>query len=658
MFTWADDNSNAYSAARKNFLRAEDAFSRGHMANYRRYKKRLLDYPLLPYLEYKEIIKALQKKPRKKTKTLIKDFFNSYPDSPLISRINQAWFEHALRFDRIETAQRLFTGNHEPKQTCAYLRLVAKKRSLDENHFALVDTLWLHPKSLPRICDPILKRWTEAGHRTPEKIWQRLVLASEQREKHLVDYLTRLLPENERPLAKTWYAVSQQPALITRHWPKLVGDVSKSHHGLDLLKVGLLNLAKIAPEKASIVWRDIEAAVVLKPNPSFQLESQFEVNVVNTIANYFAAYQHPDTLSWIESLPMEQVNAETRRWQIVHYLARKAWGKALFHIAHLPDAETRQWQYWQARVLIELGSFSGAADILNELAKTRGYYGFLAANLLGRSGNLDHMPLFIPNFLLNRFEKIPAVARAKELLLLKRVVDARREWRTLKTLLPSEELFLAAGVLADRWGWHDRAIVALAKADYFDDLDIRFPMPHLKTINGFSNRFQVPTSLALAVARQESIFMTDSLSGSGALGLMQVLPSTAKEIARRFKMPYPGNFRLLEPENNIQFGTAYLNRLLKFKEDNVVLTAAAYNAGPFRVKRWRQHLAHVPEDLFIEMLPYKETRQYVKNVLAYQYIYSHKLEADDNPFGFIVQDLNALRIDKNLSQVIPAATEF
>jgi soluble lytic murein transglycosylase len=130
-----------------------------------------------------------------------------------------------------------------------------------------------------------------------------------------------------------------------------------------------------------------------------------------------------------------------------------------------------------------------------------------------------------------------------------------------------------------------------------------------------------------AITRQESAFMTDARSPAGATGLMQLMPVTARETARRFGIPLGSTQQILNPDTNIQLGAAYLSQVSKQFDGNRILATAAYNAGPTRVRQWLRGAEHLEFDVWVENIPFDETRQYVQNVLTYSVIYGQKLDS-------------------------------
>jgi len=166
----------------------------------------------------------------------------------------------------------------------------------------------------------------------------------------------------------------------------------------------------------------------------------------------------------------------------------------------------------------------------------------------------------------------------------------------------------------------------LGQAKYWDDVEIRFPIKHLKTIEKNAKKRDLTAPLVLALVRQESAFNTTATSPAGAMGLMQLMPATAKQAARHHNIAYRERSQLYQPKTNIAIASAYYSDLLKRFKGNRILASAAYNAGPHRVDQWLKRSAgQLPFDVWMEIIPYNETRAYVRNILMYSVIYSRKM---------------------------------
>src|SRR5690606_11198374 len=204
--------------------------------------------------------------------------------------------------------------------------------------------------------------------------------------------------------------------------------------------------------------------------------------------------------------------------------------------------------------------------------------------------------------------------------------DARREWYHISRVFSREEL-IAQAKLAHDLDWHFPAIRTLSQARHWDDLDVRFPMPYRSSLTSAAKSRGLHSSWVYAITRQESAFMDDARSHAGAIGLMQLMPATARETARRFGISLNSTYQVLKPETNIQLGTAYLSQVSAQFDGHRILASAAYNAGPTRVRQWLRGADHLESDVWVENIPFDEPRQYVQNVLTYSVIYGQKLNA-------------------------------
>jgi len=190
--------------------------------------------------------------------------------------------------------------------------------------------------------------------------------------------------------------------------------------------------------------------------------------------------------------------------------------------------------------------------------------------------------------------------------------------------------------------WYFHAIRTLSAAGYWDELELRFPLAWRQELQQTALEHKLHPSWVFAIARQESAFRQDARSSVGALGLMQLMPATARETARRFGIGLKNDQEILLVRTNVALGSAYLTQLQAQFNGNRVLTFAAYNAGPSRVRRWLQDAGHLPWDIWVESIPFDETRQYVQNVLTYAVIYGHRL---DMPVSFLAAHERRLDVD-------------
>ena len=200
----------------------------------------------------------------------------------------------------------------------------------------------------------------------------------------------------------------------------------------------------------------------------------------------------------------------------------------------------------------------------------------------------------------------------------------RSEWDAIVRYFSDDEK-LQAAVLADQWGWHSRAIATAASLGEYDDLAIRYPLPWQQHFETSSTAAQISPTWAYGIARSESLFMRDVRSSAGAVGLMQLMPATGRDVARDIRLPYSGLATLTDPVSNIRLGTTYLGQMASRYNGNQVLATAAYNAGPRRVDRWLPDQGSEDARVWIENIPFNETRSYVKRVFSAEAIFHWRM---------------------------------
>ena len=334
----------------------------------------------------------------------------------------------------------------------------------------------------------------------------------------------------------------------------------------------------------------------------------------------------------VDHLPLlnQTLSGELTEWRIRQALAELDWPAASLWLARLPKASQQKtvWRYWTIRSME-----SNPATTLNPeldqltraLAKERDFYGFLASERLNKSYSINHNPAIVDDQLLQTIANIPAMQRARELHFHGDSLDANREWAAANKNFQRQD-WIAAAILASQWRWHNKAIAAMGSAKYWDDVEIRFPLAYVQPINHAAKNAGIQNYLLFALARQESAFNATAPSGAGAMGLVQVMPATAKSTARKHRLPYGNKKQLHTASVNLPIGSQYYSDLLERFGNNRILATAAYNAGPTRVDQWlRKSNGKLPFDVWMTLIPFKETRSYVRNVMMYSVIYSRKL---------------------------------
>ena len=331
-----------------------------------------------------------------------------------------------------------------------------------------------------------------------------------------------------------------------------------------------------------------------------------------------AAYDHdPRALPALDALAADAVDTQVQEWRVRAALWLGDNGAALKEIEHMSAALATQprWRYWRARATAAAVGPEAAVPLFNEIADMRDYYGYLAADHVQRKYNLNARPSPDDPKAQNSIAAEVGIVRARELFACDQADDATAEWTAvLGGADPAVKI--QAAHLAARWGWYAQSIATLAQAGEWDDVRLRYPRPFAESVAAASALAAVPADWILGVIRQESLYRKDAVSRADARGLMQMLPATAAAVARRWHLTAPQKDGLFDPSVALPLGAAYLRELLDRYAGKLELGLAAYNAGPSTIGRWMPQRP-LDADVWIENIPYSETRGYVQHILEH-----------------------------------------
>jgi soluble lytic murein transglycosylase len=396
------------------------------------------------------------------------------------------------------------------------------------------------------------------------------------------------------------------------------------------------------PLKALELWNALEG--------NYTFSSELRHATRRHIALWTARDNLPGAYDLLTSLPLETQDEEVMRWRARVSLRSEQWADLLNDIAMMTadERDSEQWQYWRGIALARSGRDIAAAATLEPLAAKRSYYGFLAADELGVAYAFADDTLQADEDVIRMLSARKDLLRARELLVVGLDGRGRSEWDAAMTSLSTAEKTQAA-VLAHRWGWHSRAIATAANVGHYDDLALRYPLPFKQTFEQHAASASIPTTWALGIARSESLFMRDVRSRAGAIGLMQLMPATGRQVAQELKLAYSGLDTLTDPNHNIRLGTTYLGNMVARYDGNHVLATAAYNAGPHRVDRWLPQSGVVDARIWIENIPFNETRKYVRRVMAAETIFHWRLTGEMQRLSDRLPQVEPLPADQRLA---------
>jgi peptidoglycan lytic transglycosylase len=564
-------------------------------------------HPLLaPYRVYAEISTNLSAQ----TDGIIAEFIRVHPDTPLANKLRKRWLWQLAKAKHWDRFEAFYLPGLSQDLDCLY-RYSRYRKGDTVTAFADLDKLWLVEHSQPPACNHIFKAWTAAGNLSQTQIRQRLKLSLKAQNYQLANYLIKQLPGEQQKKALKSYHLLTHPNAIAKQNP--------ASTALDNLVLSHA-LARLGRRHPTLGLQQFKR---FKAQRSFTAEEQ--ANVLGAIALRKALRHQHDALILFEKIPPQYYHDRWHEWRIRAALRAQDW-KAVLRATHqLPPhlAQEIPWQYWQGVAWEQLGYQAQAARRFETLSQKQHYYGMISAHRLGKKVIVHHHDYPKTQRQLQRIVNVPAMQRAYLLEKMGRRHEAYFEWHFALKQFNEQDRYLAA-YLAYTWGWYGRAIFASKKLPQQDDLVVRFPMPYTGLVTSFSRKNNLPPAFVYALMRQESAFAPHARSRAGALGLMQLMPKTAARTAKKHKIPYQHTRQLLKPPKNIALGTHHLRDLRRIHKGHFSLMSAAYNAGSGRVKRWlpRKPMAAA---IWIETIPWGETRRYVKYLLAHFVIYENRL---------------------------------
>ena len=572
------------------------------------------EYPLNYLLEYQYIKEHFSRE----SVAAVQSFMNKYRQHKVSRDVqrnylyylgkNQYWREFLDFYPKLPNSVNL---------KCFYFQAQIAQGAADKIWPDLQKT-WLTGNQLPNACDSALQYAFANNKISQPLIWKRFKLAYLKNQKKLMTYLITLMNGKNKGTAKQLYELNKQPVKL------LTSSLFKSRKQPEqtLLVTSIKRLAR----------KDINSG--LDAYSLYENKKLLSASDKRTLKKYLISRilikGESSLLGWLDNELIALGDQPLIEQRIRYAIKLDNWQDIEFWLSRLSlPLHKDRWIYWQARVLENKRQTTQADKLYQKIAAKRTYYGFLAAQKLGLDYQFNAQIVHADSQRLHDFQ--PQLAHIEELYFQQYMKLLKREWRAL---LKGKEAALQKqlGLYAYQKGWAYLSVVASISSKSWDALNIRFPevKPALFAYN--ANKYQLDHTYIYAITRQESSFDEFANSPVGARGYMQLMPKTAKETARKIGLKnYKQKAQLTQGDINVQLGSAYFNMLLKRYQGNRVLATAAYNAGPNRVDRWQGSRKGRAEegltmDSWIETIPYKETRRYVKNVLAYNVIYQHLLE--------------------------------
>ena len=479
---------------RQLYDQAKRALAKGDSGPYFQNSAALRSYPLTPYLAYDELTARL----KSASNTEIEQFLAAHGDLPQANWMKLRWLRWLA--DRGDWAT--FAKYYDPKLNFTELDCLNGQYELQHNRkaegYASAEKLWMVGKAQPAACDALFSQWAAAGQLTEQKRWQRVKLAAEARNYALATQLANGL-NTLGPQARLMIDVAQKPDMLTQ--PSRFAPASEAMS--DAVGLGLRRLARQDPEKAASLL-DTYAT-----NMHFSRDEK--VAIAREIGLTFARRYDSRGLDIMTQYDPELRDNTVTEWRLRLLLRLGRWEDAYQLTRKLPQdlATTSRWRYWQARSLELAEPKNPQAQVLfKKVANERDFYGFLAADRAQTPYQLNNRPLVLSPQLIKKVRNTPGVQRALEFHDRGQVVDGRREWYYVSRLFSRDEM-VAQAKLAYDLKWYFPAIRTISQAQYWDDLDIRFPMAHRDTLCAKPNSAAcTPAGYSPSPVRKVPLWMT------------------------------------------------------------------------------------------------------------------------------------------------------
>jgi soluble lytic murein transglycosylase len=611
--------SDKLNDQRQVFLLAEKYLAERNEVGFLDLSADLTDYPLYPYLRYQWLKEHLDKNDQ------VLAFLSDFNNTRYAGSLRSKWLAYLAEQAKWQDFIRHYQQDEDTPNDC---RWHWARYQTDKQEQALLDAkqLWLSGKTVEKYCQPLFWILEKSPLITANLIWQRFEAAIESNHYDAAKATSILLPQADRKMADNWLQLYQKPELATDNRYRQ----DKNPQTGRLFAYAVKRLANTDLDKAMRVW-DVK-------RDGFPIEKP----VIDAVERKFglALLGKKDSRAYSHLSKVFEPDEETRSAEVRAALLEQNWQHVNTAISDLTSEERQEpkWRYWQARSLQETGNKQQADTLYTALANDRSFYGFMAADIINVPYQITDSPVKVSDVAIKQLSDEPDFKACWELKWLSKELEARRQWQFAIKNLAKEKLLIAAK-LAQQWHWDQQAIITLVKADYWDDMAMRFPLSFLGEVQSSAEKHRLEPALLFGLMRQESMLDKNAESSVGAKGLMQLMPETAKKIAQTLHEPWQSDADLFKPELNIYFGGYYFKDLLTRFNNHFAVAGAAYNAGPNRARKWLPINTAVPADIWIETIPFKETRKYVSTVLSYAIIYQQRLKKGSLKLKVLMRDV-------------------
>lgn len=588
-------------------LMAREAASRGDVARLASLGATPSDHVLEPYIQYWALSARISRSSDIVSPDEVQAFLSANTGSYLAERLRGEWLRRLGSEQRWSEFDAGYGLMQQPDQSTQCYAIQSNAPGADAARAALA-TQWQTLLDVPAGCDQPLQSLLANGRVSIEDGWQRFRRLVEAKRFTGARNVLVWMPSGQTPGSTAVTSALENPARYLAGTP-----ATRSRADRELALAAIARMARSDVVAAAARWNAIDTA---------DFSAEEKAYAWGQLGWMGALRQMPEAATWFKRARGTTMNADQRNWSVRAHLRIRDWAGVREAIKALPpeQQDTPDWTYWMARAEQEQGHAEAASRLYQRHADTPTFYGILSTEALGRVYAWPQAAAPATAAELERVRQDPGLQRAEALYRLEMRLEGTREWNW--AIRGADDRFLlAAAERARQIGLYDRAINTAERTRNEHDYGLRYLAPYYEAFSRNADVQGLDLAWVYGLVRQESRFLSVARSGVGAQGLMQVMPATGKWIAGKQGW---GDYQpawLNGIDTNVRVGSAYLRHVLDTLSNHRVLATAAYNAGPSRARRWRD-AAPIEGAIYAETIPFTETREYVKKVMANAELYS------------------------------------
>lgn len=576
----------------------------------------LRGYILYPYLQAIRLQRALNQ-PGHDTYSLderIGEFLTQQQGLPVVRELRRAWLLDLAARQQWGAFLAYFsadTNDIELRcwQATAWLASDASVAQFSVLRQSL-PKFWLSPARLPTACNAPFDWARNQNLITPALVEQRARLVLQSGNTEFARELATTLPDKQGESIRQWAILIEKPqqafdALIAT--PGIVVEDS-------ILQDAWLRFARKDPDAALARYTGL-----IK---SREFSGESASPYAQSLALSLSWSRRSESLVYFARVMASDKTDQSYEWHARAALWAGDWHLVAQVITAMPETLKTQarWRYWLARAQQQIDQPDSARTLyLGLIANDDNYFAAMAAARLGVRYEPHAHPIAVVQSDVQYVDAQSVMQRMRELVQVNLRQYAMTEWNALVSSWPAQQQLAAARLVRD-WGWYEQTISVTARLGQYNDYQLLYPSPYTVPVEQAARLSGLTTDLIYGQMRQESLFRPDALSSANAHGLLQLLPATARTTAKQFKLPPPTDADLFNPEINAPLGAAYLKSLVNSFDGQILLALAAYNAGTTAVRRWLPDKP-MDADIWMENIPYNETRNYVQRILWHSLVF-------------------------------------